>query len=69
MYEAGNPKPVFCDNLEGWGGEGCGLEGKRTYVHPALIHVDVWQKPSQYCKVNYPLIQTNKQTKTNKQKT
>ena len=22
MYDAGNPKPMLCDNLEGWGGEG-----------------------------------------------
>ena len=22
----------------------------RTYVYPWLIHVDVWQKPTQYCK-------------------
>ena len=21
-----------------------------TYVHPRMIHVDVWQKPPQYCK-------------------
>ena len=26
MYDAGNPKPVLCDNLEGWGGEGGGKE-------------------------------------------
>ena len=28
------------------GGLGCG-----THVHPWLIHVNVWQKPPQYCKV------------------
>ena len=22
MYGAGNPKPILCDNLEGWSGEG-----------------------------------------------
>ena len=22
-----------------------------THVHPRLIHVNVWQKPLQYCKV------------------
>ena len=26
MYDAGNPKPVLCDNLEGQGGEG-GVRG------------------------------------------
>ena len=29
-----------------------------THVYPWLIHVDVWQKPSQYC--NYPPIKINK---------
>ena len=24
---------------------------EETYVHLWLIHVDVWQKPSQHCKV------------------
>ena len=24
MYDAGNPKPVFCDNPDGWGGERSG---------------------------------------------
>ena len=37
----------------GWGGRwkegGVRLEG--AHVHPWLIHVDVWQKPPQYCKV------------------
>ena len=23
MHEAGQPQPVLCDNLEGWGGEEC----------------------------------------------
>ena len=27
-----------------------------TYVYLWLIHVDVWQKPVQYCKANYPPI-------------
>ena len=24
MYDAGNPRPVLCDNLEGWDGEEVG---------------------------------------------
>ena len=34
----------------GWGMEGGsrGREGK--YLYLGLIHVDVWQKPIQYCK-------------------
>ena len=50
MYDAGNPKPMLCDNLEGWGGEESGRrvqEGRHIW----LIHDDAWQKPSQYCKV------------------
>ena len=38
--------------LEGWDGEGGeGGSGWGTHVHLWLIHVDVWQKPPQYCKV------------------
>ena len=48
MYEAGHSKPVLWDNPEGWNGEG---GGRGTDVHPWLIHVDVWQKTPQYCKV------------------
>ena len=40
------------DSLEGWDGvgDGRGVQGGRTYVYLWLIHVGVWQKPSQYCK-------------------
>ena len=30
---------------------GLKLNIQKTHVHPWLIHVDVWQKPPQYCKV------------------
>ena len=46
LYATGNPR--FWDNLEGWDGEGGG--GDLLW----LIHVGVWQKPSQYH--NYPPI-------------
>ena len=44
MHDAGNPKPVLWDNLEGWGGEGGakGIQDGGTHVHLWLIHVDVW---------------------------
>ena len=53
MHEAGHSKPVLWDNSEGWGGEGDGrgVSDEGTPVHMWLIHVDVWQKPPQYCKV------------------
>ena len=50
-------KPVHWDP-EGWDGEGSGTweagSGCRTHVHPWLIHVNVWQKPPQYCKITNP---------------
>ena len=53
MYDAGNRKLVLCDNLKGWGAEGVGRGFRSEGTHVCLwpIHVDVWQKPSQYCKV------------------
>ena len=50
MYCTENPKLVLCDNLEGWDGEGgerVQEGGAHIYLWP--VHVDVWQKPSQYC--------------------
>ena len=35
----------------GWGGRWEGGSGWGTHVDPWLIHVNVWQKPLQYCKV------------------
>ena len=35
----------------GWGGRREGGLGWGTHVNPWLIHVNVWQKPLQYCKV------------------
>ena len=51
LYEAGSSNQVLCDNLEGWDGVGDGREvqeGGGMCIW--LIHVDVWQKPAQYCK-------------------
>ena len=51
--ETGYSKPVHWDNPERWDGEGrwVGCSGWETHIHPWLIHVNVWQKPPQYCKV------------------
>ena len=53
MYETGCSGLVHWDDPEGRDGEGGweGGSGWRTHVHPWLIHVNVWQKPAQYCKV------------------
>ena len=53
MHETGYSDLVHWDDPEGWDREG-GKEGGSawgTHVHPWLIHVNVWQKPLQYCKV------------------
>ena len=39
-----------CDNLEGWDRVGRRFRREGTCVHLWLIHVDVWQKPTQYHK-------------------
>ena len=53
MHEAGCSGLVHWDDPEGWDGEGGGKGGPGwgTHVYPWLIHVNVWQKPPQYCKV------------------
>ena len=35
----------------GWGERRAGGSGWEIHVDPWLIHVNVWQKPLQYCKV------------------
>ena len=45
----------------GWRGRWEGGSGWRIHVYPRLIHVNVWQKPLQYCKViSLQLIKINK---------
>ena len=47
MHETGCSGPEHWNDPEQWdGGSGWG-----TYVHPWLIHVNVWQNPLQYSKV------------------
>ena len=54
-YEAGSTNPVLCDNLDRWDGVGGGRQvqeggGIYIYIYLLMIHVDVWQKPTPYCK-------------------
>ena len=53
MHEEGTQS--WCSGTTQRDGEGRGVGGEFrmgvTYVHSWLIHVDVWQKPPQYCKV------------------
>ena len=54
LYDSGSSNPMLCDDLEGWGEEGCEVGGRfereGAYSCLWLIHVDIWQKPTQYCK-------------------
>ena len=53
MQDTGCLRLVHWDDREGWDEEGGGGGGSGwgTHVYPWLIHVNVRQKPSQYCKV------------------
>ena len=49
----------------GWGGRWEGGSGWGTHVNPWLIHVNIWQKPLQYCNIiSLHLIKTNKEKKS-----
>ena len=52
----------------GKGGRWEGGSGWGTYVHPWLIHVNVWQKPLQYCKIISLQLTNIKKKQTNKSK-
>ena len=54
MYNTRSPKPVLCDNLEGWEGDGGGRgvqEEEQDICIPNADSCYVGQKLSQYCKV------------------
>ena len=54
----------------GWGARWEGVLGWGTHVNPWLIHVNVWQKPLQYCKViGLQLIKINEKKKNQTQRT
>ena len=56
-------KQKLCDNLEGGMGLEVGGRFKRegqTYVYLWLIHIGVWQKPTQYCKAIILQLKINK---------
>ena len=54
---------------KGWGERWEGGSGWGTHVNPWLIHINVWQKPLQYCKViSLQLIKINENKKQIKNK-
>ena len=61
-------KQGLCNNLEGWDGEADGREveegGGTVYLW--LIHVDVWQKQTKFCKAI--ILQFKNKLKKNKLK-
>ena len=42
---------LYQPRVVGWGGRWEGGSGWGTHVHLWLIHVDIWGKTPQYCKV------------------
>ena len=50
LCAAGSPNPALCDNVERWDGRWGRFKREGTYVYPWLTYVDVWQRPTQYCK-------------------
>ena len=53
----------------GWGGRREWGSGWGKHVNPWLIHVNIWQKPLQYCKVvSLQLTKINEKKKENKEK-
>ena len=52
---------MLCDNIEGGMGWEVGGKFRRegTYVYLWLIHVDVCQKPTQYCKAVFLQLKIN----------
>ena len=52
----------------GWRGRWEGGSGWGTHVNPWLIHVNIWQKPLQYCKVISLQLINGKKNKLKKKK-
>ena len=53
LHDAGRSNLALSDSPEGWEGVGSSREvqeGGDIYIYLWLIHVDTWQKQTQYCK-------------------
>ena len=62
MYDAGHPKLVLCDNLEGWGGEGGGrvVQERGDVYMPMTDSYWYMEKNITILQTNYPPIKINK---------
>ena len=67
MHDTGHSGLVHWDDPGrgmGWGGRWEEGSVWGTHVNPWLIHINVWQRPLQYCKViSLQLIQINEEKK------
>ena len=64
MRQALGPGALGGPGGSGWRGRWEGGSGWGTHVNPWLIHVNVWQKSLQYCKViSLQLIKINEKKK------
>ena len=71
MHETRCSVLVHWDEPEAWDGEGSGRGASDwgSHGHPWLIHVNVWQKPLQYCNViSLKSKQMNLEKRTQKKK-
>jgi len=61
LYDAGSSNPSSVIPKRAWFGWELKGSFKReeTYVYLWLVHVDVWQKPTQYCKTIIPQLKIN----------
>ena len=67
LYDTGSSNLVLCDYLQKWDAARSGKqvqEGGDVW----LSHVDVWQKPTQYCKTVALQLKINKQIAPGKNK-
>ena len=63
LYDSGSSDPVLSNNPEGCDGVvGERFRGRGHVYNLWLIRVDVWQKPTQYCKATILQLKINKLT-------
>ena len=59
---------MLCDNLEGWDGVGEGFRREAMHGCLWLIHADVWQRPTQYCKALILQLKKNRKKKRERER-
>ena len=66
MYDSRELKPGLWNNLKGWevGGR---FKREGTCAYLWLMHIDVWQKPTQYLKAIVLQLKVNLKNSNNKE--